>query len=476
MGLAAAPRRRLATTEGRWRTANVGIALLAADLFAVLIAATAAVTFRYLAGGEFDLLSYLKLSPLCVLFVAIFAMSGLYPGIALSPVFELQAVSKSATLGYMFLSAASFFQRDVESYSRFAVALAWLLTIPLVLLTRYSVRKVLSRRQWWGAPAVIFSRRRASAELISRVAGHPEIGLKVIGVLTASEDFGEPYGLGSFEDGPMIADECGVRYAILALQELPSAALSDILEKYASRFRNVIIVPELPAISALGVTARDLGGALGLEVNNRLLYPIPQMTKRMFDIVISGLGLLGLLPLFTALWFLIRVTSSGPAFYSQQRVGGNGTTIRIWKFRTMVQNACEVLEHHLQNNPEHRAEWESGQKLRSDPRVTSMGRFLRKTSMDELPQLWNVFRGNMSLVGPRPISNEEIPKYNEKYALYRRVKPGLTGLWQVSGRNNTTYRERVAFDEFYVRNWSIWLDMYILARTVGVVIRGDGAY
>ncbi|MGA9068878.1 MAG: sugar transferase, partial [Terracidiphilus sp.] len=142
----------------------------------------------------------------------------------------------------------------------------------------------------------------------------------------------------------------------------------------------------------------------------------------------------------------------------------------------MVKNSSEVLKMYLETNPDLRLEWECDQKLREDPRITHIGKFLRKSSLDELPQLWNVLRGDMSLVGPRPIVDNEISKYDEAYFLYQKVTPGLTGLWQVSGRNKTSYEERVAFDTYYVRNWSVWMDFYLLAKTVGVVLTGDGAY
>jgi lipopolysaccharide/colanic/teichoic acid biosynthesis glycosyltransferase len=141
----------------------------------------------------------------------------------------------------------------------------------------------------------------------------------------------------------------------------------------------------------------------------------------------------------------------------------------------MHPRAEQLLESYLRNNPNLRAEWEHAQKLRDDPRITRIGRFLRKSSLDELPQLWNVLRGEMSLVGSRPIVDAEVPKYGEVYEQYRRIRPGISGLWQVSGRSNTSYSERVAMDSYYVRNWSFWLDLILLSRTVKIVLRGRGA-
>jgi lipopolysaccharide/colanic/teichoic acid biosynthesis glycosyltransferase len=142
----------------------------------------------------------------------------------------------------------------------------------------------------------------------------------------------------------------------------------------------------------------------------------------------------------------------------------------------MRTDAESVLEEYLTKHPELREEWESNTKLRNDPRITSIGGLLRKTSLDELPQLWNVLIGEMSLVGPRPLLDEDVVKYDDSFALYARVKPGLTGLWQVSGRNNTTYAERIRLDVYYVRNWSVWMDLHILVRTVKTVLLREGAY
>ena len=181
-------------------------------------------------------------------------------------------------------------------------------------------------------------------------------------------------------------------------------------------------------------------------------------------------------PLLGLIALLIKLDSPGPVLYTHTRIGFGGKPFKVWKFRTMIKDADRVLREYLEKHPELRAEWERDHKLRHDPRITRVGKWLRKTSLDELPQLWNVLRGEMSLVGPRPIVKEEVKKYGEKFSLYTKVKPGMTGLWQVSGRNDTSYEDRVNLDAYYVQNWSVWLDIYILARTVKVVVVGKGAY
>jgi Undecaprenyl-phosphate galactose phosphotransferase WbaP len=199
------------------------------------------------------------------------------------------------------------------------------------------------------------------------------------------------------------------------------------------------------------------------------------LAKRMFDIV--GAVFLGLLlsPLILVIVALIRIEGQ-PVLFWHKRIGRNGRSFHCVKFRTMVRNAEHVLRHLLNEHPELRDEWTKNFKLRNDPRITRTGRVLRLTSLDELPQLWNVLRGEMSLVGPRPIVRAELLRYGRNASRYLAVKPGLTGLWQVKGRNDTTYRRRVAMDKFYVQNQSILLDIYVLAATPAAVLRRNGAY
>lgn len=197
--------------------------------------------------------------------------------------------------------------------------------------------------------------------------------------------------------------------------------------------------------------------------------------RRIFDVV--GAILIGLLfmPFILAVIVLIRLGGT-PVLFRHRRIGRNGTVFKCLKFRTMVPDAENVLRRLLKDHPELRDEWTENHKLRDDPRITRVGRFLRRTSLDELPQLWNVLRGDMSLVGPRPIVRAELLRYGRQAAIYLAVKPGLTGLWQVKGRSDTTYRRRVAMDKFYVRNRNLWLDAYIVAITAAVVLRRAGAY
>lgn len=197
---------------------------------------------------------------------------------------------------------------------------------------------------------------------------------------------------------------------------------------------------------------------------------------RILDIAVILLAAPYIILAVIVIAILIKLDSAGPVFFRQTRVGRFGRRFSVIKFRTMVENATEVLQSHLDNSAELKAQWLATHKLKRDPRVTRLGAVLRKSSLDELPQLWNVAIGDMSLIGPRPIVDAEIEKYGNCFDLYIQVRPGLTGLWQVSGRNDISYERRVELDEYYVRNRSFRLDLEILWRTVFVVLRGTGAY
>ena len=201
-----------------------------------------------------------------------------------------------------------------------------------------------------------------------------------------------------------------------------------------------------------------------------------RVIKRMLDLALVALASPILLPMLMVLAVIVRATSPGPVFFSHRRIGKNGTFFSMWKFRTMCVNSSEVLEHHLASHPDARTEWKLTHKLQEDPRVTRIGRVMRRWSLDELPQVWNVITGRMSLVGPRPIVAAEVEKYGSCFRCYTSVKPGVTGLWQVSGRSTLSYPERVKLDCTYSRDWSLLHDIKILFLTLRSVANQEGAY
>jgi len=297
-----------------------------------------------------------------------------------------------------------------------------------------------------------------------------------------AEDLTRPWSVdlpplsGNLESAPEIASRYRAPYAILAIPNNGHIDLHRIIEECCHGFRHVLLVPDLPGLCSLGICAREIGGEVGFEVPQRLFHQGAAILKRTLDL--AGVAAVSILafPLLLLIAALVKLTSRGPVFFRQERFGRNGKTFEILKFRTMVADSEKALANYLQQHPDQLSEWQHNHKLKNDPRVTSIGKWLRRFSLDELPQLLNVLVGDMSLVGPRPISKAEIAKYGTGYSLYIRVLPGVTGLWQVSGRNDTTYPERVALDEYYSRNWSVWLDAYIMLRTINTVLLARGAY
>lgn len=198
--------------------------------------------------------------------------------------------------------------------------------------------------------------------------------------------------------------------------------------------------------------------------------------KRIFDVLFSLCALITFLPILSACALAMKVESRGPLFFRQRRLGTDGAPFQILKFRTMVPNAESVLAAYLALDPQAKAEWDADRKIRKDPRITHVGAIMRKFSLDELPQFWNVLKGDMSIVGPRPIVQAEVHYYADDFRQYSAVRPGITGLWQVSGRNDVSYPNRVALDCQYVRSWSGWLDLRIIVQTVSTVLGAAGAY
>jgi len=247
------------------------------------------------------------------------------------------------------------------------------------------------------------------------------------------------------------------------------------MPELTGKFRHIVFVPSGASFPVFGAQAVSFDGLAALEmVNQRRMWAL-RMEKWFLDHLLAVTAFVLLSPFFLLVPVLIKLTSRGPVFYRQTRLGKKGRPIRVWKFRSMYADADDRLKAILESDPVRRAEWEANFKLADDPRVTPLGKFLRKTSIDEFPQLFNVFAGDMALVGPRPIVEGEVPFYGSAYETFASVKPGITGLWQASGRSDTDYARRVALDVHYVLNWSPWMDIWILFRTVSAVLFMRGA-
>lgn len=280
--------------------------------------------------------------------------------------------------------------------------------------------------------------------------------------------------VGDLSLAPILATRLKIPYAVLAMPGVDGPKLVQIVERVGGKFSHLLVIPDLFGFATLGVPAKNLGGILGVEVRQQLLLPGPRLAKRVMDATLTVFGGLVISPLLALIALLIKIDSKGSVFYAQNRLGKDGEFFKAYKFRTMHGDGEARLKAILDADPELRAEYEIYHKLRKDPRVTRVGRILRKFSLDELPQLLNVLKGDMSLVGPRPYIEREVTEMGGQEKIILRAPPGMTGMWQVSDRNTTSFAQRVQIDVYYVRNWSPWLDIHILAKTFGVVVKGSG--
>jgi Undecaprenyl-phosphate galactose phosphotransferase WbaP len=452
--------------------------LVASDAAAMLAAVGLAVAAKFAIGQPADLFPYLRLWPFLFVFLCVYAAIGLYSGVALSPQEELRRSTLSSAVVFFTMGAVTVSFRGATTQFTWTLLVAIAFAIALVPIFRAATRARFGASPWWGFPAVVFGAGAAAQRAIRAMQLDPGIGLRPVAVLDDHALRHPVAGVPVIHSQHLEACLEGVSnqaYGIVILSGAPTQSRARI-DEFARRFSHLLIVPELVGFSSYWVNEKCIGGNWSLEVCQKPSLPEYLRIKRGVDLLLCLLAAPAVLLLTAVIALFIRLDSPGPVFYGHRRIGRDGRPFRVFKFRSMAADADRLLASHLAENPTARDEWDRTHKLTHDPRVTRAGEFLRKTSLDELPQLWNVLRGEMSLVGPRPIVDAEAPKYGASIDLYKSVYGGITGLWQVSGRNDTTYEERVNLDSFYARNWSVWLDFCILFRTIGAVLFRKGAY
>ena len=438
--------------RGQWTL----FSLIVADAVSLSLAVGVSLIVRAATGGVVDLVQYARLAVFFPSFVVAYGAVGLYSGVTLSPPEEIRRCTLCSAAVFVLLATMTVSLRGAATYITVRLLVAIGMSAVLLPLLRMFVRRWLGRQSWWGHSAIVFGSRDVAGQVADVLRRNPELGLKPVAIV-ASEPLEGNYWQGFpvwHHSGTEFAEIASGSYAVIC------AGAEWMLEDRSYNFAHLLVIPEVSMEGpGLFVGPRAVGNLIGFELRRDLALPSMRYAKRCLDLVLSAVGSLVAVPVLVILAVWVRLSSPGPVFYRQARLGRGGKGFHVVKFRTMAVNASELLEQYLAKDPELRAEWERDHKLRNDPRVTSAGRFLRLTSLDELPQLWNVLKGEMSLVGPRPIVHAEIVKYGECYRSYVRVPGGITGLWQVSGRSNTTYEERVRFDEYYIQNWSVWMDL-----------------
>lgn len=401
---------------------------------------------------------------------------GLLPGWGVGPVEQLRRLTALIFASFGLVAAGLFLSKTGAEESRFTLTAALIFSLPLIPLIRTRIKSVLVGRETWGVPTVIYGNDDTAAHVLESVRHESGLGYIPVGIF---DEESEP---GSFINGVPVFGSVEENtpeapFAIITTTQATRQRLSHLLEGPLTIYRRVVVIPDLLDAPSLWVTPRDFLGLVGLEIAMNLMNPAARFFKRATDIVLVLLSAPIWAPLCFVLGALIWLDDRQSALFLQERIGFGGRRFNTWKFRTMRPDAEVYLEEALAKNPALNEEWQAGFKLKKDPRVTRMGHFLRKTSLDELPQLINVLRGEMSLVGPRPLPPYHCDQLSPQIRSLRdRVRPGVTGLWQVSGRSESGTEGMERWDAYYVRNWSIWLDVVILVRTLRAVTSGRGAY
>ena len=372
--------------------------------------------------------------------------------------------------------------RIAASTSRMFIAVFWILSFVLLVIFRYIVKKILEKYQLLQIPVLIIGAGKTAELLVQGIKNDAGMGYKIIGLLEdnkVEEGILEKYPvLGKFSEAEQVIEKYKINHVFIAAPGLEQGKLTKIIYKVQPLVKSMGVIPNLVGVPMGGIEAESLFNEklMLLRLKNNLARPINRWIKTIFDYVLTITGTIAISPILIVIALWIYKDSPGPVIFKHRRIGKNGKEFNCYKFRSMCIDAKEKLEQLLKNDPEARTEWEKDFKLKNDPRITKSGAFLRKTSLDELPQIFNVLKGEMSLVGPRPIIRDEMARYGEYINDYLMVKPGITGMWQVSGRSDTGYKERVQLDSWYVRNWSVWLDLMLLWRTMKIVIKCKGAY
>jgi Undecaprenyl-phosphate galactose phosphotransferase WbaP len=415
-----------------------------------------------------------------MIYISLIAFEGLYT--KRLPLWrKLESLFKVSFFATFLMTGILFFEHNSNYFPRVFLGLSALICFTILNIERYFIKQFLATAGLWRKPMLLVGAGKTAELVAGAFTEDAYVGYQIAGIIDDNHlrPLLQKYRyVGSLSNVEAIVKESRIQDVLIAIPGLAREKLLDIVYRIQPYVKNIYIVPDLYGLPLgnVEVSTYFKQKTMTLTLQNKFLNIWSRFFKRSFDIVAGIIIFIISLPLLIIIGLLIRLDSAGPIVFAHKRVGRKGKVFPCYKFRTMIPNAESVLEKYLAENPEVRQEWEQEFKLKDDPRVTRIGKLLRKTSLDELPQLLNVVKGEMSLVGPRPIVAKEVSKYKEYINDYYMVRPGLTGLWQVSGRNDIDYDSRVLMDSWYVRNWSFWLDIGMLLKTMKVVLKKTGAY
>lgn len=468
--------------KNRAYTALIPVILFFSDYLAIVLSEYIAVNIR----NHFVTYSYLKIKPFMMYFVIpFFYLCGMFLKQTFINRMQFWKVLERCFAAVFYGTAAIivvlYFVKEAGNTSRFFVFLTGFLAFFVIIFFRYIIKNFLCKFDIFKIPILIIGGGKTAEILVDGIKDNYGEMYKIIGILEDNEQSKKlkPYPvLGGFQDAERIIKEKNVRNVVIAAPGLEQSKIISLVNRVQPLVHNLSIVPNLIAIPMSGIEAERFFNEkfMLLRLKNNLANPLNRLAKYSFDFFCTLLGTIIISPLLLVIAAAIYLDSPGKVIFKHTRIGKNGKAFGCYKFRTMCMDADKKLAELLATSPAAKEEWERDFKLKDDPRVTKIGKFLRKTSLDELPQIFNVLKGEMSLVGPRPIVQAELEKYDEYLDDYLMVRPGITGMWQVNGRSDTTYEERVHMDSWYVRNWSIWIDIMLLWRTVKSVVKCEGAY
>jgi len=391
---------------------------------------------------------------------------------------------KANAISFVLIITIITLSKQGDKISRILMTLFFLNILWINLILRFYIKRFLNCFKIFNKNVLIIGAGETGTTLLRALQRDRYLGYKVVGFLDndtgkKNKVVGDTKVLGTIENLAEINSMNTIEKVFIAIPSLDSDALMELYVKLHKIFKEVVIIPQIKAMALMNSEIHHLLNydLFLVNVRNNLNYKLNIFIKSLIDYIVVLL----LLPIFLfvliIIALLIKIESKGPVFYTHQRYALNGKRVLIYKFRSMFKDADSRLQNLLAQDEAIKAEWQNSFKLKNDPRVTRIGKLLRSTSLDELPQLINVLKGEMSFIGPRPVIAEELDKYYSKYTDYfTNVKPGITGLWQVSGRSDTDYEYRVRSDLWYILNWSIWLDMVIFIKTIFVVVKRKGAY
>lgn len=395
---------------------------------------------------------------------------------------EVRVLVKSTSISFALVMVAVFVTKKYYPFSRAILLFAWILSFAALPGFRYAAKLLLLRLGLWRKKVIIIGSREGTAKVIETIVHNPTMGYVVVGCLTddrakiGTSVAGVPV-LGHFDEIEVWKSRTGFEDIIVTFPNIPRDRLIGLLKRWENISDTIRYIPQTGDLITTGIEIENIGKILALAVRKNLHKPWNVAVKSVFEFSLALVLFLLLLPFLAAIAAAVKLDSRGPVFFVQERFGKRGRVIRVIKFRSMYTDAEARLTDYLTAHPEAREEWETFKKIKNgDPRTTRVGRFLRRFSLDELPQLLNVLRGEMSLVGPRPYIREELEEVKQVKSLLFQVKPGITGLWQTSGRSLVPFSERLDLDEYYIRNWSLWMDVVILLKTLRTTASGKGAF